>query len=423
MAQASNRRAYQVFLDAKELGGTCLVGTLWRHTNRGDAPLSFEYDSRWLNHANAFVLDPRLVLYRGEQHPAHPAQAFGVFMDSSPDRWGRVLMERREAMNARRDSRPVRRLQEIDFLLGVHDLTRMGAIRLRESDDAPFLDNSLLGVPPVTDLPALARASRALEQDNAEEQPEYEQWLSLLMAPGTSLGGARPKANFAQADGSLWIAKFPSPMDRYDVGAWELLVQRLAQQAGIWVPPAQGLRLTERHTTYCSQRFDRQGPTGTERRMFSSAMTLLEATDGVTQASYLDLAQFISDAGAQGAIDQDLEQLFRRVLFNICIGNRDDHLRNHGFIRETTGWRLAPAFDVNPNPHRDHHTLTIDGNSSHPDLEAAMATADLYRLNKSKAKALRAEIEHAVRSWQKIAQSLGLPRSEIARMAQVIQAT
>lgn len=420
--ERAGRASYQVHLHARELGLHAQVGHLWRHESRTDVPAAFEYDPAWLRSGQAFMLDPRLALYGGAQHPAHPAAAFGVFMDSAPDRWGRVLMERREALAARREARKPRRLQEVDFLLGVHDLTRMGALRLRATDDSPFLDDSALGAPPVTDLGELARASRAIEDVDAEELPEYGRWLAMLIAPGSSLGGARPKANFLQADGSLWLAKFPAMDDRHDVGAWELVAHHLAQRAGIWMPEAQGLKLTDRHLTYCAKRFDRDGQgADASRRMFSSAMTLLEYTDGEAGASYLDLAQFISDQGAQGHVGTDLEQLFRRVLFNIRIGNRDDHLRNHGFIRTATGWRLAPAYDVNPNPHKDVHALSLDGQTQEPDIGAALACAELYRVTDARAKEVLQEVEEAVRGWRGVAGSQGLGRAEMVMMERVIE--
>ncbi len=419
----ASRGSFQVHLDARELGIQARVGTLWRHESRTDVPAAFEYDPAWLKTGQAFMLDPRLALYGGEQHPAHPASAFGVFMDSAPDRWGRVLMERREAMAARREERKPRRLQEADFLLGVHDQTRMGALRLRATDDGPFLDDSALGAPPVTDLGELARASRAIEDVDAEELPEYERWLSMLIAPGTSLGGARPKANFVEANGTLWIAKFPAKDDRHDVGAWELVARNLAHRAGIWMPEAQCLKLTDRHLTYCTKRFDREGQgTDASRRMFSSAMTLLEYTDGEAGASYLDLAQFISDQGAQGHVDTDLEQLFRRVLFNIRLGNRDDHLRNHGFIRTDTGWRLAPAYDINPNPHKDVHAISLDGQTQEPDVDAALACAELYRVTGARAQTVLSEVDQALQDWRQEAAAQGLGRAEIATMERVIEA-
>lgn len=328
-------------------------------------------------------------------------------------------MERREASQARRAQRKPRALHELDFLLGVQDAARMGALRLRSTEGGPFLDRSDTAAPPVTSLRELAHISRRIEDPGIEELPEYERWLAMLIAPGSSLGGARPKANFTDADGSLWIAKFPAQADRFDVGGWEYLAHQLAKQAGIVVPQATLQALTERHRTFCVQRFDRHPAMGT-RRMFSSAMTLLEYRDGEPGASYLELAEFIASHGAQGHVDEDLAQLFRRVVFNVMIGNRDDHLRNHGFIRHPTGWRLSPAYDVNPNPHKLEHSLTLDGHIGTPDLDAVLDTADLYRLKPTQAQAVLAEIRQTISPWQEQAKQLGLPRSDMELMSTVI---
>src|SRR5262245_991428 len=209
-------------------------------------------------------------------------------MDSAPDRWGRLLMERREAAEALREHRRVRTLQELDFLLGVHDLTRMGALRFRSVHGGPFLDDSHDSVPPVTNLRELADISKRIEEPGVEKLPTYEQWLAMLIAPGTSLGGSRPKVNFLERDQTLWIAKFPAREDRYDVGTWELVVHKLAKKAGLAVPESRIERLTDRYGTFCVSRFDRTGP---DRRMFASATTLLERVDGDKSASYIDLAE------------------------------------------------------------------------------------------------------------------------------------
>ena len=410
------REAFEVFLDAAELGVQGRVGTLYRHDVRTDLPGSFEYDRDWLTSDRVFMLDPRLELWPGEQHPPRRAPAFGIFMDSAPDRWGRVLMERREAAAAAREQRRMRALHEMDFLLGVHDATRVGALRFRPAGGGEFVDTSALAAPPVTSLRELARLSQRVEEPGVEGLPEYEQWLAALIAPGTSLGGARPKASFTGDDGALWIAKFPAREDRHDVGAWELVVHRLAARAGISVPPSRLEALTGRHATFCVARFDRgEG----SRRMFASAMTLLERHDGEVGASYLDLAQFIADQGAAGHIDDDLEQLYRRVVFNVLVGNRDDHLRNHGFIREASGWRLAPAYDMNANPAKAEHTLTLDGASAAPHLDPVIATADLYRLGRARARRLIREVEEVVAGWREEARAAGLSRTEATRMASV----
>jgi serine/threonine-protein kinase HipA len=417
MANA-NRLTYEVHLDASELGVCQQVGTLHRHEIRSDVPASFEYDRDWLKSDQAFALDPRLELWRGEQHPPADAPAFGVFMDSAPDRWGRVLMERREAATASREQRKMRSLQEMDFLLGVFDHTRMGGLRFR-APGGPFLDNSANAAPPVTSLKELAYISMRVEEPGVEKLPEYERWLAMLIAPGTSLGGARPKANFTDDDNRLWIAKFPAIDDRYDVAGWEFLAHVLAKKAGIIVPDARLEYLSDRYGTFCSARFDR---VDASRRMYASAMTLLERQDGDGDASYLDLAEFISDHGAQGHIDEDLTQLFRRVVFNILVGNRDDHLRNHGFIREPSGWRLSPAFDINPNTAKQTHALAIDSKNAEPDVEVAMEQAELYRLNNASAQALLDEVRAAIAHWRDDAARLKLPSIEVRRMESVIQA-
>ncbi len=413
----TNRLAYEVHLDAPELGVRQRVGVLYRHVLRTDIPASFEYDKDWLKHDQAFALDPRLELWRGEQHPPADIPAFGVFMDSAPDRWGRVLMERREAAAAARDVRKMRTFHEMDFLLGVYDRTRMGGLRFCEPG-GPFLDSSDNAAPPVTDLKELAYISQRIEEPGVEKLPEYERWLALLIAPGTSLGGARPKANFTD-DQKLWIAKFPAKDDRYDVGGWEYLMHVLARKAGIVAPEARLEHLSDRYGTFCSARFDRIAD---GRRMYASAMTLLERQDGEAGASYLDLAEFISDHGAKGHIDEDLAQLFRRVLFNILVGNRDDHLRNHGFIREPSGWRLSPAFDINPNTAKQTHALAIDSKNTEPDIRVAMDQAGLYRLDQKAAQSMLNEVRNAIADWRTEARKLQLPAVEVQRMESVIQA-
>lgn len=413
---SSNRFVYEVHLDAPELGVNQRVGHLYKASAKTDTPASFEYDKTWLHNPLAFALDPRLELWRGEQHPPSNTAAFGVFMDSSPDRWGRVLMERREAAHAARDGRAMRHLGEIDFLLGVYDHSRMGGLRFCEPGGA-FLDNSAQATPPVSNLKELAYISQRVEEPGAEKLPEYEHWLAMLIAPGTSLGGARPKANFIDDHHRLWIAKFPAKDDRYNVGGWEYLTQLLAKKAGITVPEVRLEKLGGEYGTFCSARFDRT-PDG--RRMYASAMTLLERQDGELGASYLDLAQFIADHGAKGHIDEDLAQLFKRVLFNILIGNRDDHLRNHGFVREHTGWRLSPAFDMNPSTSKLTHALAIDTHNNHPDIEVAMRQADLYRLGSVAARFVLEQVRDAIADWRNLAKQIGLPSMEIQRMETVI---
>ena len=415
------RPAFEVFLDAAELGPLQKVGVLYRQAERTDLPSSFEYDRGWLESEHAFLLDPRLSLWVGEQYPADRAPAFGVFMDSAPDRWGRVLMDRREANLARCEQRRPRVLQELDFLLGVQDVTRMGGLRFRDAGRGAYLDDSERAIPPVTSLRELAAISRRIEEPGVEELPEYPRWLAMLITPGSSLGGARPKANFTETDGQLWIAKFPAHGDRYDVGAWEHLVHRLAERAGVRVPASRSEALTDRYHTFCVRRFDRTEGMAS-RRMFSSAMTLLEHQDGDDGGSYLDLCEFLANHGAEHVIDVDLAQLFRRVVFNVLVGNRDDHLRNHGFLREPTGWRLAPAYDMNPNPHKADHALLLDDSVAAPDVDVVVATAELYRLDRQATSRIVDEVSTVVATWKDLARGSGLPRSEIELMETVFQA-
>jgi serine/threonine-protein kinase HipA len=415
--QPQDRQTYSVHLEADELGIQEQVGVLHRNLRKEDLPASFQYVPSWERHPGRFMLDPRLDIHSGEQFPDHGTPGFGIFLDSAPDRWGRMLMERREAAEADREDRPMSVLREVDFLLGVHDVTRMGALRFRRPEDGNFLDDRVKAAPPVTSLGELAEISRKLEEPGVEKLPEYEKWLSMLIAPGSSLGGARPKANFTDMTGKLWFAKFPSREDRYDVGGWEYLVHTMAKDADIWVPASRLEKFGGGYRTFCVERFDRIGQS---RRMFVSTMTLLERQDGESGASYIDLAELVSDQGAQNHINADLEQLYRRVVFNVLVGNRDDHLRNHGCLRTTTGWRLAPAFDMNPNPHKHEHALTLDGKVATPSLKAVRNTAeDFYRLTRAQADTLEKEVTDVVKTWKDRANELGISRVEIQQMSRV----
>lgn len=417
--QAQDRQTYNVHLEVEELGIQEQVGVLHRDLRKEDLPASFQYVSSWERHPGRFMLDPRLDIHSGEQFPDHSTPGFGIFLDSAPDRWGRMLMERREAAEADREGRPMKVLREVDFLLGVHDVTRMGALRFCASEGGNFLDDREKAAPPVTSLAELAEISRKLEEPGAEKLPEYEKWLSILIAPGSSLGGARPKANFTDVNGTLWFAKFPSKEDRYDVGGWEYLVHKLAKDAGIWVPDSRLEKFGDGYRTFCVERFDRIRES---RRMFVSAMTLLERQDGESGASYIDLVELLSDQGTQNNINSDLEQLYRRVVFNVLVGNRDDHLRNHGCLRTKTGWKLAPAFDMNPNPHKHEHALTLDGNVATPSLKAVRSTAvDFYRLTPARADTIEKEVIDVVKTWQERANKLGMSRMEIQQMSSVFQ--
>ena len=416
----ANRAVLEVHLDAAEIGPSMHIGNLFPPADRVDLAPSFEYTQQWRNAPKAIPIDPQLPLYAGEQHSAD-GLGFGVFSDCAPDRWGRVLMERREANAAEKEKRPMAKMNDLFYMLGVNDFTRTGALRFRRGTGEPFLDNSPMPAPPATDLRELAEVARKLDGPRPEAMPEYEQWLSMLISPGTSLGGARPKATFTMADGSLWLAKFPGHNDRYDWGSWEYLTYLLALDAGIAMPKAERVLLSERYYTYCVERFDRWSTaSGGEqsRRMYASAMTLVERRDGQDGGSYLHVLEAIETFGGEG-LTEDMHQLFRRAVFNLLVGNRDDHLRNHGFCLAPTGWRLSPAFDLNPNPAKSEHALTWDGKSAAPSLNTLLATAPYYRLDDVAAKRVLQEVSAVVATWKKRARQLDISRPEIKMMESV----
>lgn len=423
MATKSARAArplLEVHLDAPEFGPAMHIGNLFPEGERVDLAPAFAYTEAWLDAPKAVQIDPQLPLYAGEQH-APEGRGFGIFSDCAPDRWGRVLMERREANAAAKEKRPMARTNDLFYMLGVNDFTRAGALRFRRGPGAPFLDDSPLPAPPLTDLRELAEVARRLDGPRPEALPEYEKWLSMLIAPGSSLGGARPKATFTMQDGTLWLAKFPGHNDQYDWGSWEYLTYLLAGDAGIVMPEARRVLLSDRYHTYCVSRFDRQaGAAGAaqRRRMYASAMTLLERRDGQEGGSYLHLIEALESCGGVG-LTEDMLQLFRRAVFNLLVGNRDDHLRNHGFILQPTGWRLSPAFDLNPNPAKSDHSLTWDGKSAAPVLQTLLDTAGHYRLDAAAAQVIVDEVSAVVATWKDLAAQLDLPGGEVQMMANV----
>ena len=390
------------------------MGSLFATPSRGKEIFLFEYDSMWLKTQHSQILDPHLRLFAGPQYAKSDHANFGLFLDSSPDRWGRVLMKRREEQRAREEKRASRPLMESDYLLGVFDGHRMGALRFKLDLDGAFLDNDAeMASPPWTKLRDLEHASLQLEKDGAEKDKNYMNWLKLLVAPGGSLGGARPKASVVDENGELWIAKFPSKNDEFNIGAWEFLVHKLAVLAKIDIADAQIKRFTGKHDTFLTKRFDRKDK---KRIHFASAMTLLDRKDGEGAdegVSYLDLVDFLIQNGSQ--VEKDLQELWRRIVFNICVSNVDDHLRNHGFILTAKGWRLAPAYDLNPSEAGDGLMLNVSKNDNSQSLDLILEVAEYFRLKKSKAEAILAEVIGAVLQWRKLADKLVLPK-EVARM-------
>jgi serine/threonine-protein kinase HipA len=349
--------------------------------------VSFAYDPAWLSDAAAFALDPRTQLFSGDQSFGADSLPPSLY-DTTPDAWGQMLLTREAG----------RLLGAWELLTRVSDETRMGALRLAEGPDGPFVRDGEPAVPPMTSLRELQALARSVEEDPDAEIPAER--LRDLVVPGSSLGGARPKANVRDASGALWIAKFPSREDRrLDIGAWEYVFANLAERAGIAVAERQLLAVNGpgRGRTYLARRFDR-GP-GDARRLYVSAMSLTDHRDG-EPASYPDIAQAISRFGAVGRVKQDLEQLFRRLLFNVLAGNRDDHLRNHGFLRYEEGWRLSPAFDMNPARAAHPHSLSFDGRTDAQDIGTAMTTHRLYALTDRDARRILGEVIEAVEAWQ-----------------------
>ncbi|MGH7869330.1 MAG: type II toxin-antitoxin system HipA family toxin, partial [Candidatus Dormibacteraceae bacterium] len=279
-----------------------------------------------------------------------------------------------------------------------------------------LLDNEPLSVPPSTRLRDLEHWAAELEAGLPRTQSEEDQWVAMLIAPGSSLGGARPKANFL-GEGGLWIAKFPSREDRYDVGAWEYLVTRLASDAGVEIPEVGLLRLGSTYRTFCARRFDRVGE---RRRLYASAMTLA-GKRGNEDASYLDIAQAIEYFAEPARIEDELRKLFRRVVFNVLVSNRDDHLRNHGFLRCPQGWRLAPAFDINPSPQKLEHGIALDATLRIPDLQIVRDTTPLYRLSSAAADEIIAEVRRSVNRWHDMARAANISREEVNAMADAFQ--
>ena len=388
----------------------CLMGKLCVQRVRGEEVFSFEYEERWLHEQPRNILDPDLELYSGKQYLLNGKTQFGIFMDSEPDRWGRTLLKRRESVLASKEGRKPNALSEVDFLLGVDDLTRVGAIRFKETTDGPFLaPSNKLSVPPMKRLRELETASLKYE----EGEGAGEEWLEILLAPGSSLGGARPKANVLDTDGSLWIAKFPSKHDEYDAGAWEFVVHELAKMCGLDVPEARLRKFSDSGSTFLIKRFDRDG---TRRIHFASAMTMLGKQDGESsEASYADIADFLRVHGARPK--EDIRELWKRVVFSVLVKNTDDHLRNHGFLLRKDGWCLSPMYDVNPNPYGSHLSLGILGDECCLSADYLIAVSSRFLVAADEAR-LFVETARGIISenWVKLAKSNGVSDRSIEYM-------
>ena len=409
LTNQKNIFVYDDFSDERPL----LMGTLFVNVIKGYESYSFEYDKEWLKKTElALILDPELKPYSGRQYPIGK-NIFGLFADASPDRWGRVLMNKRERILAEKEGRKPSKLHDSDYLMGVYDETRMGGIRFKLDTAGSFLsDDKDAAAPPWTTLRTLEEASRNYEND---ETGLSEKWLNQLIKPGSSLGGARPKATILDTQKELWIAKFPSKNDENDTGAWEMVAHDLALQCGLNVPNAKLEKFSSLGSTFLIKRFDRQGD---KRIHFASAMTLLGKTDGASAAdgsSYLDIASFIKSCGAQPK--KDLVELWKRIVFNMAISNTDDHLRNHAFIFTKKGWILSPLYDVNPVPYGDELSLNINEYDNRINIDLAIQSAIKFGISKSDAKVYADDILNIVReNWEKKAIEYMLTRGQIEKM-------
>ena len=377
------------------------LGTLEFDELRGKEVSSFELDGEYVLDPTLSFLGPDIGLFRGKQYPTL-SYGFGIFQDAAPDSWGRKIIRRREKRG---------NLHESDYLLGVFDLTRIGALRFRLEGSESFVNaDGENPAPPWTTLRALEDSSRRFEADDSDEAA-----LSVLLRPGTSLGGARPKASVTAPDGSLWIAKFPSKDDDIDTGAWEYLVHLLAADAGLNVPEAQAQKFSKTGTTFLCRRFDRNG---TRRIPFASAMAMLGCEDmqEADNGTYLDIAGFLMQHGAKP--DDDLHELWRRMVFSLLVSNTDDHLRNHGFLAENGRWLLSPAYDLNANVKRPQSlSLDLDDGVPIESVDTLLDAAEYFRLDKEEAEAILSRIRSAVAKWRDVAVRLGIPRREQEDMA------
>ncbi|WP_281301222.1 MULTISPECIES: HipA domain-containing protein [unclassified Iodidimonas] len=391
-----------------------LVGRLWSRIRKGRESASFEYDATWLEHAERFALEPALALAPGPFHTPPEKALFGAIGDSAPDRWGRVLMRRAERRRTERENQTPRTLFETDFLLLVDDDARQGALRFKTALDGPFLaPEESMRIPPLVALP---RLFSAVERVANEEEDDED--LKLLIVPGSSLGGARPKASVRDHDGQLALAKFPHQLDDINVVLWEGVALALARKAGITVPEWRIEQIGGKPVIII-RRFDRIGG---ERIPFLSAMSMLGANDNEMH-SYLEIADALRQYGA--ATKEDLSQLWRRIVFSVLISNTDDHLRNHGFLYGSyEGWRLSPAYDLNPVPVDIRPRVlstAIDMDDPTASITLAFETADYYGLKKAEAQAIAIEVGRAVATWRKEAVSLGLSPRDIGRMASAFE--
>lgn len=401
-----------VYGDFNWLESPILIGEIGYESLRGSDSYSFKYDKEWLAKYGSIFLSADINNYTGQQYTQPGKDIFGCFSDALPDRWGRTLLNRREQILANEVKRPVRRLSSFDYLIGIDDFSRMGGFRFKENSDGEFINcEESLRIPPLSDLRTLVVASMEFERSEGKNLMPEKKWIQQLVHPGTSLGGARPKAGVIDEDGRLCVAKFPSRKDDYDVALWEHHSHLLAKEAGVNAAVTRVINSGEKYHALLSRRFDRTEEG--KRIHFASAMTLLGLTDGCDAQSgngYLDIVDFI----LQGCCDvnDNLCQLYRRVAFNIAIGNSDDHFRNHGFLLTPSGWTLSPAYDMNPTLCK-YQSLLINSTTNESNLQILYDSCEEYMISKAEARTIIDEVINGVSKWQSIAVGLGISKREI----------
>lgn len=413
MASTGSKTDIWVYAHWKSLSVPVCIGVLSAHQAKGHKAFSFEYHPDWLNSKAQRIIDPDIMWFSGPQYPVNK-ENFGIFLDSMPDRWGRTLLKRKAAHQARMAGLSPPTLYDVDFLLGVFDESRMGALRFKRDPSGPYLDNdSSYTVPPWNSIRNLQYAVDQLE--SGTDESDTHNWLNVLLAPGSSLGGARPKANILDEDGQPWIAKFPSKQDDLDKGAWEYLVYQLAIRSGVFMSPSKIQKVMGSYHTFFTKRFDRIHG---ERIHFASAMTMTGNTEEMVRdktPSYLELAEFIQFSGTN--VEKNLKQLWTRIAFNIAVSNTDDHLRNHGFLLSDDGWELSPAFDINPSNDKNGLALNIDLTDNALDFELAKSAGAYFQLSLHQMNEIIEQIRQTVQGWRMLADGIGIPKREQDRMA------
>ena len=412
------KRLY-VFADFDWLKEPRLIGELSYESLRGSDSYGFCYSDDWLRDYGNLFLSDDLNNYPGQQYTAPGKDIFGCFSDALPDRWGRTLINRREQILAKEEKRPIRRLSSFDYLVGIEDYSRMGGLRFKDSLDGEYINASeVLRIPPITDIRELIAASSEIEKSEEENHLPERRWIEQLVQPGSSLGGARPKASVIDENKILHIAKFPSRKDDYDIGLWEHFSHLLAKKAGIHAAETRVIFTNDKYHTLLSRRFDRKEDG--KRIHFASAMTLLGLNDGDnanTGHGYLDFVDFILQNCTN--VEDNLQELYRRVAFNICIGNSEDHFRNHGFLLTAKGWMLSPAYDMNPTLN-EYQSLLVSSTSNKAELGILLDTCEDYMLNRKTAKKIISEVIEAVKGWRELATRLSISKREMNMFAGVL---